>query len=212
MTQRAQWPVSLSWGQLRLRPLRYSDRTQWDAVRWRNQQWLAPWEATYPEPSERPLSFRRFVRAQNRDARAGASLPWLIMERRPDGDAYDLVGQLTVASIVLGAFRSATIGYWVSSDHAGRGIAPMAVAMATDYCFRNRALHRIQINIRPENVASLQVVHKLGFRDEGYHKDYLHIAGQWADHRSFAITAPEVPDGLVARFTNTATGIAVHRR
>ncbi|MDO4254038.1 MAG: GNAT family protein [Kocuria sp.] len=209
MNQRALWPVSLSWGDFLLRPMRPGDRAEWDAVRWRNKEWLTPWEATQPEPSERLPSFRRFVREQNQEARAGRTLPWLITQRRAHGGVYELVGQLTVASIILGAFRSASIGYWVDSAYAGRGIAPMAVAMASDYCFQYRALHRLQINIRPENSASLRVVEKLGFREEGYHKDYLHIAGHWADHRAFALTAPEVPDGLVARLTGTTVGITV---
>ena len=38
-------------------------------------------------------------------------------------------------------------------------------------------LHRVEVNIRPENVASLAVVRKLGFRDEGLRARYLHING-----------------------------------
>ncbi|WP_441327436.1 GNAT family N-acetyltransferase [Kocuria sp.] len=200
----------MSWGDLLLRPMHLRDRAEWDAVRWHNRDWLAPWEGSQPEPSERLPSFRRFVREQHRDARAGHCLPWLITERTATDDTYRMVGQLTVSSIILGAFRSATVGYWVDGREAGRGITPMAVAMATDYCFHHRALHRMQINIRPENTASLRVVEKLGFREEGYAKDYLHIAGRWADHRCFALTAPEVPHGLVRPFTGTDTGITVH--
>lgn len=191
--------------------MRRDDRAEWDTVRWRNRQWLGPWEATRPEPSERLPSFGRFVRTQHREARTGQSLPWLITERDPGTGQFELVGQLTVSSIIRGAFQSATLGYWVDSCQAGRGIAPMAVAMATDYCFQNLGLHRMQINIRPENTASLRVVEKLGFREEGYYRDYLHIAGAWADHRSFALTAPEISEGLVARFTGTHTVMAVHR-
>lgn len=209
MTDRAVWPVSLSWGDLLLRPMRRRDRAEWDAVRWRNREWLEPWEATRPEPSERPPSFGRFVREQNSRARRGTVLPWLITERNSHTGRFDLVGQITVDSIILGAFRSASVGYWVDGAQAGRGIAPLSVAMATDYCFQRLALHRVQINIRPENTASLRVVEKLGFREEGYYRDYLHIAGAWADHRSFALTAPEVPEGLVPAFTGESTGVTV---
>ena len=59
------------------------------------------------------------------------------------------------------------MGYWIGQSHAGRGIVPTAVAMATDYCLGTLGLHRMEINIRPENAASLRVVEKLGFRDEG---------------------------------------------
>ncbi len=95
---------------------------------------------------------------------------------------------------------TATLGYWVDQARAGRGIAPAAVALATDHCFGKLGLHRMEINIRPENAASLSVVRKLGFRDEGMRKSYLHIAGSWADHRTFALTVDEVPDGLLGRW------------
>ncbi len=57
------------------------------------------------------------------------------------------------------------------------------------------------MNIRPENTASLRVVEKLGFRDEGLRLRYLHIDGAWRDHRTFALTRDEVPDGLLRRWT-----------
>ena len=99
-----------------------------------------------------------------------------------------------------GSLCSAHIGYWVDSRIAGRGVMPTAVALATDHAFAKVGLHRIEVNIRPENAASLRVVEKLGFRDEGVRKALLHIDGAWRDHRSFALTAEEVPGGLLARW------------
>jgi len=83
---------------------------------------------------------------------------------------------------------------------AGRGVIPTAVALATDHCFDVLGLHRVEINIRSENGPSLRVVAKLGFRDEGVRERFLHIAGTWRDHRTFALTAEEVPGGLLARW------------
>jgi ribosomal-protein-alanine N-acetyltransferase len=50
------------------------------------------------------------------------------------------------------------------------------------------------------------VVEKLGFRDEGLRERYLHIQGVWRDHRTFALTAEEVPGGLLARWRATRPG------
>ena len=66
--------------------------------------------------------------------------------------------------------------------------------MAADHCWAI-GLHRVEINIRPENVASRRVVEKLAFRPEGLRPAYLHIDGDWRDHLSFALTAEEVPGG-----------------
>lgn len=195
------WPVTLTCGELVLRPIRYRDQRQWDEVRRRNAAWLTPWEASNPVPGGYLPSFAETVRYLNRQARAGAGLPFVITRRRPDAKPA-LIGQLTVSSIVWGSAMTAALGYWVDQRQAGRGVAPTAVALATDHCFQALGLHRMEINIRPENRASLRVVEKLGFRDEGIRLRYLHINGQWADHRSFALTAEEVPDGLLNRWLN----------
>jgi ribosomal-protein-alanine N-acetyltransferase len=110
------------------------------------------------------------------------------------------VGQVTVGGIARGSLLSAYIGYWVDQRFAGRGITPTAVALATDHCFTGAGLHRVEINIRPENAASLRVVEKLGFRSEGLRERYLHINGAWRDHLTFALCADEVPEGLLVRW------------
>jgi ribosomal-protein-alanine N-acetyltransferase len=72
--------------------------------------------------------------------------------------------------------------------------------MATDHCFQVVGLHRLEVNIRPENAPSLRVAHKLGFRPEGLRKRLLHIDGAWRDHMTFALTVEDVPQGLMTRW------------
>mgnify|MGYP003410159271 FL=1 len=71
--------------------------------------------------------------------------------------------------------------------------------MGADYCFFTLGMHRLEINLRPENAASRRVVEKLGFRPEGLRERYLHIDGDWRDHLTYALTAEEVPGGLLNR-------------
>lgn len=196
------WPVALREGAVWLRPIRARDQKQWDQVRARNRDWLAEWEATLP-PGGRPgpASFRDFVRMMTRQARRGEALPWLVwVDPNAEGD-WRVAGQLTVSPIHYGSANSATLGYWIDQDFAGRGIIPTAVALATDFCFAELGLHRIEIAIRPENDKSLRVVEKLGFRHEGRRRAFLHINGAWRDHEIFAMLAEEAPaGGLVARW------------
>ena len=197
------WPVALTDGDVRLRPLRRSDEATWMRLRAVNAAWLEPWDATSPEPvTGRRPTFGQFVRTLDRQARSGTSLPFAIEH------AGDLVGQLTVSGITYGSLYSASIGYWVAQHVAGRGITPTAVALATDHCFTALGLHRVEVNIRPENRPSLRVVEKLGFRDEGLRERYLHIQGAWCDHRTFALTTEDVPRGLLARWhAGRSTGV-----
>ncbi len=195
------WPAVLRSGDVVLRPMRRRDGKAWLAVRAGNAAWLAPWEATSPTPVlEPPPTMGQFVRSLSAQGRAGSALPFVIGYR----DA--LVGQLTVSAVQRGSASSASIGYWVSEHVAGRGIVPTAVAMAVDHCLGPVGLHRIEIAIRPENAASLRVVTKLGLREEGVRQRYLHIQGDWRDHRCFAVTREEVPDGLLSRWLSATAG------
>jgi ribosomal-protein-alanine N-acetyltransferase len=169
----------------------------------RNEQWLAPWEATPPGVSAIALSwaerqslgvFTQMLRTLRRQARQGTSLPFAITV---DGR---LAGQLTVGNIVRGAFNNAYVGYWVDSQVAGRGVMPTALALVVDHCFGPVGLHRVEANVRPENAASRRVVEKLGFREEGLHERYLAIDGAYRDHIGYAVTREDVPEGMLARW------------
>lgn len=200
------WPVVLREGAVTLRAMRRRDARRWRSVRGTNAAWLAPWEATHPDLQSRPPTYRRMVRSFNREARAGRMLPFAV-----DLDG-ELVGQISVSGITWGSLRSGQIGYWVDRGVAGRGVIPTAVAVVVDHCFFTLGLHRIEVNIRPENRASLRVVEKLGFRSEGMRRRYLHIDGAWRDHASFALTREEVPGGLLARWRSLRADLDEERR
>lgn len=188
------WPAVLREGDLVLRPLRRRDARAWRRVRAENAEWLRPWEATSPDLDAPPPTFAQQLRELNRQARQGRALPFALEH---DGR---LAGQLTVGGITWGSMRSGQVGYWIDRALAGRGLVPTAVALTVDHCFSTLGLHRLEVNIRPENAASLRVVEKLGLREEGLRRAYLHIDGAWRDHRCFAVTAEEVPLGLLSRW------------
>ena len=105
-----------------------------------------------------------------------------------------------MANILHGSVSSCVIGYWIAPEVAGLGITPTAVALAMDYMFNAIGIHRVEIDIRPENGASIRVVQKLGLRYEGLKKNYIHINGDWRDHYVFALTFEEVKDGVLNRW------------
>ena len=187
----ALWPVTVTARRVGgapviLRALRGKDRSEWEALRAENIDWLQPWEATSPEPAATRLAFRQLVRHFDREAAEGRLRPFVIET------AGRLVGQVHLFGIAWGSLRSACAGYWVAESVAGQGIMPLALAAACDHAFLGLGLHRVEVNIRPGNSASLRVVEKLGFRDEGLRLGYLHIDGEWRDHRSFALTSEDL--------------------
>jgi ribosomal-protein-alanine N-acetyltransferase len=103
-----------------------------------------------------------------------------------------LIGQITLGGIIFGAMRGAHIGYWIDQRFANRGYTTRAVKLLTKFGFEQLRLHRIEINLRPENEASKQVAIKAGYLLEGARNNYLHIAGDWRDHVTFVKENPAI--------------------
>ena len=174
------WPIILGAGDLTLRPLRFRDRKKWLEARFTNRAWLKSWEATSPFHSEKDLpTFYQMVRYHHKEGRAGRALTFAMWK------GPELIGQITMGGIGYGALRGAHIGYWIDQRYANQGLTTKAVATLTDYGFEVLKLHRIEINIRPENGASRRVAAKAGFHEEGMRPSYLHIDGSWRDHIVF---------------------------
>lgn len=189
--QNRTWPIVLTSNGVTLRPLRLRDRAQWDEVRSVNREWLTPWEATLPRvpgddaPPDLP-SFFQMVSSHNREARARRSITLTIWHQG------SIVGQISMGGIIMGALRGAHIGYWIDKRFANLGITTKAVTMLTEYGFNELGLHRIEINLRPENSASRRVAEKAGYHLEGERPRYLHINGQWRDHLCFVRENPNI--------------------
>jgi len=183
----------LTHGDVSLRIIRTKDAKTIERLVLGNREWLRPWEATNPHG---PISFdfRSQIRALLRQLESSDGMPFVILYQG------EIVGQLNVANILHGSVSSCVIGYWIAPEVAGLGITPTAVALAMDYMFNAVGLHRVEIDIRPENRASIRVVQKLGLRYEGLKKNYIHINGDWRDHYVFALTYEEVKDGVLNRW------------
>jgi [ribosomal protein S5]-alanine N-acetyltransferase len=104
-----------------------------------------------------------------------------------------IVGVVNFSQIFRGGFQNAYMGYYVGAEFTGRGYMTQGLRLALDYAFRRLKLHRVEANIQPENVASIALVKKLGFRLEGYSPRYLKISGHWRDHERWAILREEWP-------------------
>jgi ribosomal-protein-alanine N-acetyltransferase len=184
---------ALTHGEISLRIIKPRDAKTLERLVLSSRTWLKPWEATNPH-GPTSFDFKSQIRGLLRQLENDEGLPFLILYKG------EIVGQLNVANILHGSVSSCVIGYWIIPEVAGKGITPTAVALAMDYVFKVVGLHRVEIDIRPENEASVRVVEKLGLRPEGLKKNYIHINNAWRDHLVFALTADEVPDGVLNRW------------
>ena len=173
-----------------IRPLLGHDHSRVDTVRRANAPWLTPWDATLPAGAREELpTLWEYMRRADRDQREGHSL--ILM---PEFDGCP-VGQFTLSQVQWGAMSQGVLGYWVAQEASRMGLASLVVSYMMDLVIGELGLHRIEVNVRPENERSLGLCRKLGLREEGYRERYMNIAGVWADHVSFAMDAESLPEG-----------------
>jgi ribosomal-protein-alanine N-acetyltransferase len=182
-------------GVVQLRPVRMRDAAHWSRIRLADRAHLEPWEPTVDAEWTRrqtASSWPSVCSGLRAEARKGRMLPFAIELDE------QFCGQLTIGNVTHGALRSAWIGYWVSSQVVGGGVATGALALGLDHCFGQVGLHRVEATVRPENTASRRVLGKVGFREEGLLQRYLDVDGAWRDHLLVAITAEEIQGSVAA--------------
>jgi len=87
--------------------------------------------------------------------------------------------------------RHAEIGYEIARRWWGLGLTPEAAAAVIRYGFSVLGLHRIDAGVLPENDASVRVLQKLGFIEEGTRRDYLYSKGRLHSFRWFSLLETE---------------------
>jgi len=155
-----------------IRLLREDDARALLDLRLANRAFLAPFDPVRPE------SFFTLA-TQSEIARNPDGLRFAIL----DGGA--LAGTIALSNVSYGSFRSANVGYWVSADRNGRGLATRAVGELVEHAFRVVGLHRLEAGTLVDNVGSQRVLKKNGFEQIGLARKYLHIDGAWRDHLLF---------------------------
>jgi [ribosomal protein S5]-alanine N-acetyltransferase len=166
-----------------IRPPLFSDVDAYAAAVRRSAEHIGRWNPV--EPDGLPDLLRR----QGEGLRT-----FLVVDRETGG----LVGKCNVANIVYGRFRNATLGYDSYVPFTGTGRMSEGMRLVVDRCFAPESsgglgLHRLEINVQPENERSVAMAKRLGFRHEGYSPRMLFLQGAWRDHERFALTAEEWP-------------------
>jgi ribosomal-protein-alanine N-acetyltransferase len=136
----------------------------------RSRRLHGPW-VTAPDT---PEAFDGYLRRARR-----ADQACFLICRPGDGE---LAGVVNVSAIVRGAFQSGFLGYYAFTPHARKGYLREGLELTVRYAFDDLGLHRLEANVRPENVASVQLIRSLGFEPRSRSPRYLFLDGDWRDH------------------------------
>jgi len=107
-----------------------------------------------------------------------------------------LAGVINIQHVIMGAFQSAFLGFYAFMPYERQGFMSRGMGSVLELAFTEHALHRLEANVQPDNIASTKLVRSLGFRLEGHSPRYLMVDGAWRDHDRHAIT---VEDWLKSR-------------
>lgn len=177
-----------------LRPPTQSDHPAWAQLREESRSFLKPWEPTWPADDLTRLAFRRRLRRYQRDMREDDGYAFFLFDNRD----HTLLGGLTLAHIRRGVTQSCSLGYWMGERFAGKGLMTAGVRLAVGFVFDSLRLHRLEAACLPHNRASIRLLEKVGFQQEGYARSYLCINGAWQDHLLFALVAGDLGGGQAA--------------
>ena len=164
----------------RTRLITPEDATVIAELQTRNRAFLAPWEPVREDTYFTVVGQRADITTALERHERGESLPLVVLDR--DGE---VAGRLTLSGIVRGPFLSCSMGYWLSEDRTGQGLATEAVEAAVHIAFDEMGLHRVEAGTLRSNSASQGVLRRAGFEQYGLAPGYLKIAGRWEDHVLF---------------------------
>jgi len=108
---------------------------------------------------------------------------WIYLQ----SDPLRVIGRVSFSGIVRGALQSCLIGYHLDENETGKGYMSEAIVKACNYMFDFHGLHRIQADIMPRNIRSINTIERCGFVRQGLNDKYMAINGKWEDHNSFAL-------------------------
>ena len=124
---------------------------------------------------------RRWLATHGRDKLTGRAIPFAIV----DSASGDLLGSVDLR-VPDWEHMVGELGYLVAAPARGRGVAPAAVRLLSDWGLGEVGLGRIEIYVEPGNDASARVAEKAGFEREGLLRAKRIAKGGRADMYVFA--------------------------
>ena len=174
---------------IEVRPPRLEDWGQWAAVRKKNQDILRPLEPVWPTGCFSKEHFRKRLTRQAINWKTDSAYAFLIFLKENDS----LIGGINLNHVCREAAQFASVGYWLDHDHQGQGYMTEALRLVVQHAFKKLKLHRINAGCLPDNQRSVNLLRKIGFREEGYAEKYLEIGGKWQDHILFGLNIEDWP-------------------
>lgn len=131
--------------------------------------------AQLPEVIATTISSAPVTRERVAHRCAEARYRWLLGHQAQlvirDGSTGAFAGLISLMN--EGITKQGMLGYDVTRESRGRGFAPRAVRLLTDWAFDVAGIERLVAGTAPDNTASQRVLEKAGFKREGFERARL---------------------------------------
>ncbi len=175
--------MTLVAGRVELRRPSSVDEEWYLAALRRSYEHISQWNPVSLDPAD----YRQWLVELDSGYSAGY---WIV--DREDGE---LAGVANVFNIIRRRFQNGVLSYNAFLPYAGSGRMSEGMQLVVQQCFarppQGLGLHRLEVNVQPDNERSIALVRRLGFRYEGHARRMLFINGDWRDHERYASTMEE---------------------
>ena len=169
--------------QVYLREPELGDFEDWAEIRQRSRAYLEKWEPTWSADEFSRFAFRQRIRIYSQRARDDEGYAFFIFRKQTN----QLMGGLTLSHVRRGVSQSATVGYWIGEEFAGKGLMKDALSTLVAVGISRFGFHRLEAACLSHNERSRHLLLTCGFELEGFAKAYVKIAGRWEDHQLFGL-------------------------
>ncbi|MCE3237978.1 MAG: Ribosomal-protein-S5p-alanine acetyltransferase [Gammaproteobacteria bacterium] len=158
-----------------IRELKIEDKEAFISAMQRSQSLHHPWVKAPATPQEFNEYFQHYQQPNQKS--------FLICNEKGN-----IVGVYNISEIVHGLFQNAYLGFYAVAGYAGKGYMSAGLKLVLTKVVGQLKLHRIEANIQSDNIQSIRLVKKNGFRYEGFSPRYLKIDNEWRGHEHWAMT------------------------
>ena len=171
-----------------LRPPKRRDAIKWQKLRLTSKSFLVPWEPSWDASSCSRRAYIRYFKNSNYLANMDRAYSFLIFKN----EDKTLLGGINLGNVRRGVSQSASLGYWIGEIHSRNGYMKESLNILLPSLFIDLRLNRIEAATLEENVASRNLLKKIGFKKEGLLRNYLKINGVWRDHVVYGLLKSDI--------------------
>lgn len=149
----------------------------------KNRNYLRQW-MTWLDSTRSPLDLEKFIEQGVQDFQNNSGLRlWIIRQQ-------EIIGIIHLYDLHL-LNKRASIGYWISEEHRGKGFVKKAARTLIQYAFSHLQINRLSIFCATENKASQSIPLSLGFQKEGILRENEWLYDHYVDHVIFGLLKNE---------------------